>query len=66
MVDLSDTKPKQPAHLVGKKQHKPQWFCHFCGGAGQTCPNYFKLHASKQATIQKVCAKIIRSYDTYS
>ena len=38
-VDLSDTKPKQPAHPVAKKQHKPQWFCHFCGGAGHACPN---------------------------
>ena len=42
-VDLSDTKPKQPTHLVGKKQHKPQWFCHFCGGARHTCPNYFQV-----------------------
>ena len=51
-VDLSDTKPKQSAHPVAKKQHKPQWFCHFCGGAGHARPNC--LHASKQATKQKV------------
>ena len=28
--------------------------CHFCGGARHTRPNCFKLHASKQATKQKV------------
>ena len=28
--------------------------CHFCGGAGHTRPNCFKLQASKQATKQKV------------
>ena len=44
-VDLSDIKPKQPAHPIAKKQHKSQWFSH---------PNCFKLHASKQATKQKV------------
>ena len=46
MVDLSDTKPKKPTHLVGKKQHKPQWFCHFCGRVRHTRPNCFKLQAS--------------------
>ena len=54
-IDLNDTKPKKTTHLVGKKQPKPQWFCHFCGGAGHTCPNYFKLQASNQATKSKVC-----------
>ena len=54
MVDLSDTKPKKRTHLVGKKQHKPQWFCHFCGRAKHTHPNCFKLQASKQATKPKV------------
>ena len=53
-VDLSDTKPKQSTHLVGKKQHKLQWFCHFCGGARHTHPNCFKLQASNQATKPKV------------
>ena len=49
-IDLSKTKPKKPTHLVGKKQHKPQWFCHFCGRARHTRPNCFKLQACKQAT----------------
>ena len=53
-IDLSDTKPKKPNYPVGKKQHKSQWFCHFCGGAGHTRPNYFKLQASEQASKSKV------------
>ena len=28
--------------------------CHFCGGAGHTRPNCFKLQASKQTTKHKV------------
>ena len=47
-VDLSETKPKKSTHSIGKKQHKPQWFCHFYGGDGHTCPNCFKLQATKQ------------------
>ena len=53
-VDLSESKPKKLNHLESKKQHKPQWFCRFCGEVGHTCPNCFKLQASKQATKQKV------------
>ena len=53
-VDLNESKPKKPNHPGSKKQHKPQWFCHFCGGAGHTRPNCFKLQASKQASKQKV------------
>ena len=53
-LDLSETKPKKPTHPIGKKQHKPQWFCHFCGGARHTHPIYFKLHETKQAIKQKV------------
>ena len=47
-VNLSETKPKKPTHLIGKKQYKPQWFYHCCGRAGHTRPNCFKLHATKQ------------------
>ena len=49
-VDLSESKPKKPNHLGSKKQNKPQWLCHFRGGAGHTHSNCFKLQASKQAT----------------
>ena len=52
-VDLSESKPKNPNQSRSKKQHKPQWFCHFCGGAGHTRPNCFKLNASKQASKHK-------------
>ena len=54
MVDLSKSKPKKSNHPRSKKQHKPQWFCHFYGGVGHTCPNCFKLQTTKQATKQKV------------
>ena len=53
-VDLSESKLKKPNHLGSKKQHKPQWFCHFYSGDGHTHPIFFKLQASKQATKQKV------------
>ena len=46
-VDLSESKPKNSNHPRSKKQPKPQWFCYFCGGAGHTSPNCFKLQASK-------------------
>ena len=53
-VDLSESKPKNPNQSGSKKNHKPQWFCHFCGGAGHTRLNCFKLQALKQASKQKV------------
>ena len=57
-VDLSETKPKKLTPSGGKKRHKPQWFCHFCGGVGHTCPNCFKLQATKQVTKKKcLCQK---------
>ena len=40
-VDLSETKPNKLTQSRGKKQHKPQLFCHFCGGAGHTFLNCF-------------------------
>ena len=46
-VDLSESKAKNPNQAGSKKNHKPQWFCHFCGGVGHTRPNCFKLQALK-------------------
>ena len=68
-VDLSESKPKKPNHLRSKKQHKPQWFCHFCDGDGHNYPNFYKLQvASFKASNQTkgVCAKSTRSHGTYS
>ena len=54
-VDLSEYKPKNPNQFGSKKQHKPQWFCHFYGEARHTWPNCFKLQASKQkVSVSKV------------
>jgi len=53
-VPLSESKPKNPNQSGSKKNHNPQWFCHFCGGAGHTRLNCFKLQALKQASKQIV------------
>ena len=53
-VDLKESKPRSPNLPKGKKHDRPLWVCHFCGKAGYTCPNYFKLQSAKQATKQKV------------
>ena len=38
-VDLSESETKNSNHFGSKKNHKPQWFCHFCSRAGHTRPN---------------------------
>ena len=53
-VDLKESKPKNPNLPKDKKHDRILWVCHFCGKAGQTCPNYFKLQAVKRANKQKV------------
>ena len=53
-VDLSESKPKNPNQSGSKKNHKPRWFCHFCGRVRHTRPNCFKLQALKQSPKQKV------------
>jgi len=53
-VDLSESKTKNSNQSESKKNHKPQWFCHFCGRAGHTRPNYFKLQALKKSPKKKV------------
>ena len=57
-VDLSESKTKNPNQSKSKKNHKPLWFCHFCGRAGHTRPNYFKLQALKKSPKKKcMCQK---------
>ena len=46
-VDLKESKPKNPNLPKDKKHDRPLWVCHFCGKAGQTRPNCFKLQATK-------------------
>ena len=52
-VDLSKSKTKNSNQFGSKKNHKPQWFCHFCGKVGHTRPNCFNLQALKQSPKQK-------------
>ena len=53
-VDMSEFEHKKTNQSWCKKNHKPQWFCHFCGRAGHTRPNCFKLQVLKQSPKQKV------------
>lgn len=42
-VDLSESEINNSNHFGSKKNHKSQWFCHFCGRTQHTRPNFFKL-----------------------
>ena len=53
-VDLKESKPKNPNLSKDKKHDRPLWVCHFCGKAGHTRPNYFKLQVAKRANKRKV------------
>ena len=53
-VDLSESESKNSNQSGSKKNHKPQWFCHFCGKVGHTRPNCFNLQALKHSPKQKV------------
>ena len=53
-VDLKESKPNSPIFPKDKKHDRPLWVCHFCGKAGHTRPNFFKLQVAKQANKQKV------------
>ena len=46
-VDLKESKPKNPNHPKDKKHDRPLWVCHFCGKAGHTRLNCFKLQTAK-------------------
>jgi len=53
-VDLKESKPNNPNLPKDKKHDRSLWVCHFCGKAGPTCPNRFKLQAAKRANKPKV------------
>ena len=53
-VDLKESKPKNPNPPKDKKHDRPLWVCLFCGKAGQTCPNCFKLQVAKRPNNPKV------------
>ena len=53
-VDLSESETKNPNQSGRKKNHKPQWFCHFCGRVVHTRPNCFNLQALNQSPKNKV------------
>ena len=49
-VYLKESKPKNPSlpNLPKDKKHdRLLWVCHFCGKAGHTRPNCFKLQVAK-------------------
>ena len=53
-VDLKESKAKNPNLPKDKKHDRPLWVCHFCGKAGHTRLNWFKLQVAKQANKPKV------------
>lgn len=53
-VDLKESKPNNPNLPKYKKHDRLLWVCHFCGRAGHTCPNCFKLQAAKRANKPRV------------
>ena len=48
-VDQKESKPKNPNLPKDKKHDRPLQVCHFCGKAGHTHLNCFKLQVAKQA-----------------
>ena len=53
-VELKESKPKNPNLPKDKKHDRPLWVCHFCGKAGHTHPNCFKLQAANRANKPRV------------
>ena len=53
-IDLKESKPKNANLPKDQKHDRPLWVCHFCGKAGHTRPNYFKLQVAKRANKRKV------------
>ena len=60
-VDLTESTPKNPNLPKDNKHDRLLWVCHFCGKAGHTRPNCFKLQTIKQANKQKV--HVPQAYD---
>ena len=54
MVDLKESKTKNPTLPKAKEHDERLWVCHFCGKTGHIHPNCFKLQAAKQANKPKV------------
>ena len=54
MVDLKESKPKNPTLPKAKEHDRPLWVCHFCGKTGHIHPNCFKLQVTKRANKPKV------------
>ena len=53
-VDHKECKLKNPNLPKNKKHDRPLWVYHFCGKAGHTRPNCFKLQAAKRANKPRV------------
>ena len=53
-VNLTESTPKNPNLPKDNKHDRLLWVCHFCGKAGQTHPNCFKLQVAKRANKPKV------------
>ena len=54
MVDLTESKLKNPPFPKDKLHDRPLWVCHFCGKTGHIRPNCFKLQVAKRANKPKV------------
>ena len=54
MVDLKESKPKNPTLPKDKLHDRSLWICHFYGKTGHIRPNCFKLQAEKRANKPKV------------
>ena len=54
MVDLKESKLKNPNLPKDKKHDRPLQVGHFCGKARHTCLNCFKLQVTKRANKPRV------------
>ena len=54
MIDLKESKTKNPILPKDKLHDRPLWVCHFCGKTRHIRSNCFKLQAAKRANKPKV------------